>query len=71
MATRERAQGRFDDDQDPTLRLDGRRIQANPGLPERDKQREDLFLNLARAESMTDDASDRMSRVERRRVGTY
>ena len=63
-----------DDDEDPTLRMNGRKMASNrQSGHERDRwpnetSHEDLFLNLAREDSAIDDTSEVMSRSERRRV---
>ena len=65
-----RASAPFEDDQDPTLRLNGQHKRAPAENTSQKPPQEDLFLNLARADSVADDASDTMSKVERRRVSS-
>ena len=57
-----------EDDPDPTLRVNGQKMRVSRGNGHQNQQQEDLFLNLARTDSVADDGSDTMSRVERRRV---
>lgn len=66
----------FDDDQDPTLRnlirpasFQATNILTEKKVPEQSKGlQEDLFLNLARSDSLGDDASKPSVKSERRRV---
>ncbi|KAL9103450.1 MAG: hypothetical protein Q9163_001513 [Psora crenata] len=67
MATRQKAQESVDDDPDQTLRLGGRRLQTHRWTDGQVKQQEDLFLNLARADSVADNALDNVPTRERRR----
>ena len=63
-------------DEDPTLRINGQKTalsghsgQRREGQSEHASP-EDLFLDLARGDSVVDDASEVMSRSERRRVSS-
>lgn len=71
MTARQYDSASFEDDQDPTLRINGRKT-ADSRDPRngRDEQQsqEDLFLHLARTNSVVDEAAETMSRSERRRV---
>ena len=64
----------LEEDEDPTLRLNGQRVASRrqsghvKGGEQQHASQEDLFLDLARADSVIDDASEVMSRSERRRV---
>ena len=67
-----------EDDEDPTLRMNGQRMASNrqPGHGRegqlKEAPHEDLFLDLARGDSVIEDASEVTSRSERRRVsGPY
>ena len=64
----------LEEDEDPTLRINGQRTarsghsgQGREGQPQQTSP-EDLFLDLVRGDSVVDDASDVISRSERRRV---
>lgn len=77
MTHPERTQA-LEEDEDPTLRMDGQRMALRrQSMHGRDvwpkgAAHEDLFLNLVRENSFPDDASEVMSRSERRRVsGPY
>ena len=64
----------LEEDQDRTLRMSGQRLGMRRYTePENGDQAspEDLFLGLAREDSVADDASETMSRTERRRVSEH
>ena len=73
MARERKESGSGGNDEARTLQLlrsKGQKRQNNQEKNTQHRQQEDLFLTLARADSATDDSSDTMSRVERRRVST-
>jgi len=76
MASRLQTHERFVEDQDPTIRMSSQSLAESSHPPDRQEGRqpqasqEDLFLNLARADSVVDVGEDTMSRRERRRVST-
>ena len=58
----------YENDQDATIRVNGRHVQSNSLELRQHKRQEDLFLNLARADSTIEEPPDSTSMVNRRRV---
>ena len=57
-----------EEDQDPTIQVNGGHRQSSSLELTQSRNPEDLFLNLARSDATTEGPSDSMSMVERRRV---
>ena len=68
MATKWRARSAENDDEDPTVRVNGRHAQSSSLDIQPHGYSEDLFLNLASSNTPADDRSNVGSLVERRRV---